>query len=409
MSAPALGLRANARQFALLVGVNALVGAVLGLERVMLPLELEGMLGVDGKLGLLSFVAAFGLGKATGNYAAGQLADRVGRKPMLIGGWVLALPVPWLLLHVSTLSEVLLANLLLGLSQGLAWSSTVIMKIDLVGPKRRGWAMGINECAGYVAVALSALGSSALAARGLSPFAPGLVFVAVGLALSAGLVKETRAHAEGEAAGGGAHPGAREVFWRTTWRDPQLAPVTRAGLVNNLNDGVAWGLFPGLFASAGLDAAAVAGLVALVPLVWGLGQLGSGPLSDRVGRRLPIAAGMAVQALGLGVVAVGRGFGSFALGQVLLGLGTALVYPTLLAAIGDGAHPRWRASAVGVYRLWRDLGYVFGALLAGLAADALGVRAAVGLVALLTLASGLEVWGRLKRPTDGRLLRAAPN
>jgi MFS family permease len=348
---------------------------------------------------VLSFIVVFGLTKALTNYLAGRLSDRFGRKHVLVAGWLVATPVPFLLMWAPSWTWVLVANALLGVSQGLSWSTTVIMKIDLVGPERRGLAMGLNEFAGYVAVALTALATGYIAARhGLrpEPFYLGIGFVVLGLALSALLVKETRHHVAVESRLQGDLPPSdlptpRQVFWRTTLLDPNLSSASQAGLVNNLNDGMVWGLFPLLFAGAGLNLARIGTLAALYPGTWGIAQLVTGAWSDRVGRKWLIASGMWTQAVGIAVVVLSSGFAGFAVGAVLLGLGTAMVYPTLLAAIGDVARPEWRASSVGVYRLWRDLGYAIGALLAGLSADALGLPAAIWLIAGLTFASGLMV------------------
>jgi MFS family permease len=398
-----LGLRANLGQFALLVVVNAFVGAMVGLERAILPALAEQEFELAARTAVLSFIAVFGVTKALTNYVAGRLSDRVGRKLVLVGGWLVAAPVPLLLMWAPSWGWVLVANVLLGVSQGLTWSTTVTMKIDLAGPRRRGLAMGLNEFAGYVAVAGSALATGYLAARYSlrpAPFVLGLGYVVVGLALSVLAVRETLPHAAAEAALRGA-PAAtdarspRDIFWDTTLRDRDLSSVTQAGLVNNLNDGMAWGLFPLLFAAARLELDEVGLLAAIYPATWGLAQLVTGAWSDRVGRRWPIAAGMWVQAVGIAVVALSSGFAGFAVGAALLGLGTAMVYPTLLAAIGDVAHPSWRASAVGVYRLWRDLGYAVGALLAGLVADGFGLAAALWVVAGLTLASGVVVAVRM--------------
>ncbi|MEQ1760087.1 MAG: MFS transporter [Vicinamibacterales bacterium] len=391
-----LGLRENLGQFALLVIVNAFVGAMVGLERSILPAMAEQEFQLAARTAVLSFIVVFGLAKAFTNYGAGRLSDRLGRKHVLVAGWLVALPVPFLLMWAPTWNWVLFANLLLGVSQGLTWSTTVIMKIDLVGPTRRGLAMGLNEFAGYLAVAASALATGWIAARyGLrpQPFYLGVVFAVVGLALSVLLVRETRHHASHESSLLGPPredvPTPREVFWRTTWFDANLSSVSQAGLVNNLNDGMAWGLFPLVFAAAGMNLAQVGLLAAAYPATWGLGQLATGALSDRTGRKALIVWGMWIQAAGIGVTAVAQAFSSFVIGAVLLGIGTAMVYPTLLAAIGDVAHPTWRASAVGVYRLWRDLGYAIGALLAGLTADAFGLSAAMWVIAALTFASGL--------------------
>jgi MFS family permease len=392
-----LGLRENLGQFALLVVVNAFVGAMVGLERSILPAMAEHEFQLVARTAVLSFIVVFGVAKALTNYGAGRLSDRVGRKQVLVAGWLAAVPVPFLLMWAPSWNWVLFANLLLGISQGLTWSTTVIMKIDLVGPSQRGLAMGLNEFAGYVAVAASALATGWMATRyGLrpEPFYLGVVFVAVGLALSALLVRETHHHVSHESALLGAVSpddalSPREVFWRTTVLDRNLSSVSQAGLVNNLNDGMAWGLFPLVFAAAGMGLAQVGLLAAIYPATWGLAQLVTGALSDRTGRKPLIVWGMWTQAAGIGVVTVARTFVGFVTGAVLLGIGTAMVYPALLAAIGDIAHPSWRASAVGVYRLWRDLGYAIGALLAGVTADAFGLNVAMWVIAALTLGSGV--------------------
>ena len=404
-----LGLRQNLPQFALLVGVNALVGGMLGQERTVVPLLGKEEFGLTGYTAGLTFILVFGLAKAATNYFAGTWSDRYGRKPVLVAGWLVAVPVPLLLIWAPSWGWVIAANVLLGISQGLTWSTTVVMKIDLVGPSRRGLAMGLNEAAGYAAVAVTALATGYLAeAYGLrpAPFFLGIAFAALGLGLSTLAVRETREHARLEAANHVAradgrhdhlHGGLtnRQVFTQTSFREPALSSASQAGLVNNLNDGLAWGLFPIIFATAGLSVARIGILAALYPAVWGVGQLFTGALSDRWGRKWMIAAGMWLQAIALGVIAAVDGFGPWALAAVLLGAGTAMVYPTLLAAIGDVAHPAWRARSVGAYRLWRDGGFAVGALLAGLVADALGVRAAVWVVAGLTAMSGLVVAVRM--------------
>ncbi len=401
---PRLGLRANLAQFSLLVVVNAFVGAMVGMERSILPSIAEEEFHLAAKVAILSFIVVFGVSKALTNYVAGRVSDAVGRKRVLVAGWLVAVPVPFLLMWAPSWSWILFANLLLGISQGLTWSTAVIMKIDLAGPENRGLAMGLNEFAGYFAVALSALATGQVASLyGLrpEPFFLGVAYVVMGLGLSTILVRETHHHVAVEVGRAGAAPteatpGAREIFWRTTAGDRDLSAVTQAGLVNNLNDGMAWGLFPILFAQAGLGLSTIGWLAALYPAVWGLSQLVTGALSDRIGRKGLIVGGMLTQAAGLGVVATGHATFAFATGQVLLGLGTAMVYPTLLAAIGDVARPSWRASAIGVYRLWRDLGYAIGAVLAGLVADAFGVSTAVWVVAALTAASGVVVLARMR-------------
>lgn len=403
----ALGLRANAGQFALLVLVNAFVGAMVGQERSILPAIAEQDFDLAARSAILSFILVFGVVKAATNYLAGYLSDRVGRKRVLLIGWAVAAPVPFLLMWAPSWGWVLVANAFLGVSQGLTWSTTVIMKIDLAGPTRRGLAMGLNEFAGYFAVAASALATGHVAhAWGLrpEPFYLGVLYVVLGGGVALLLVGDTHGHARAEAAGTRAGPsvGAAEVFRRTTISDRDLSSVSQAGLVNNLNDGMAWGLFPLVFALAGLDVAEIAALAAIYPAVWGVVQLVTGAWSDRIGRKRLIAGGMWLQAAAIAGVAVSHSFAGFAASQVLLGVGTAMVYPTLLAAIGDVAHPSWRASAVGVYRLWRDLGYAVGALLAGILADAVGLSGAMWAVAAITAGSGLVVAFRMRETLHSR-------
>jgi MFS family permease len=394
-----LGLRENWAQFALLVLVNAFVGGMVGLERTIVPLLAEADFGLASRTIALSFIVSFGVVKAFANLFAGRFSDRVGRKRILVAGWLFGLPVPLIIIAAPSWDWVVLANVLLGINQGLCWSTTVIMKIDLVGPVRRGLAMGLNEAAGYLAVAGAALASGVIAASyGLrpEPFYLGIVFAVAGLLLSVFFVRDSHGHArhEGRLQAGSDAAAAlsfREIFALTSWRDRRLFAVSQAGLVNNLNDGMAWGLFPLFFTAGGLRIDQIAILSALYPAVWGVGQLGTGALSDQVGRKPLIAGGMALQAAGIFLVVATAGFAPWAAGAVVLGLGTAMVYPTLLAAIGDVAHPEWRASSVGVYRLWRDGGYAIGALLAGIVADLLGLTWAIGVIGVLTLLSGLVV------------------
>jgi MFS family permease len=400
-AAPAvrLGLLENWQQFSLLVLINAFVGGMVGLERTIVPLLAEQEFGLASRTIALSFIVSFGVVKALANLFAGRFSDRIGRKQILIAGWLFGLPVPLIIMLAPSWDWIVLANVLLGINQGLCWSTTVIMKIDLVGPARRGLAMGLNEAAGYLAVAAAALASGYLAARyGLrpEPFYLGVVFAVAGLILSLIFVRDSRAHAWHEAtlrddAATRAAPSFREIFALTSWKDRRLFAVSQAGLVNNLNDGMAWGLFPLFFTTGGLGIDQIAILAAIYPAVWGLGQLGTGALSDHIGRKPLITGGMAVQALGIFIIVTSAGFAPWAVGAALLGVGTAMVYPTLLAAIGDVAHPEWRASSVGVYRLWRDGGYAIGALLAGIVADLLGLRWAIGAVGVLTLVSGVVV------------------
>jgi MFS family permease len=396
---PRLGLRANLGQFSLLVGVNALVGGMIGQERTVLPLLATRVFGLRAVTATLTFILAFGAVKAVTNFFAGMLSDRLGRKPVLLTGWIVGAPVPLLLIWAPSWGWIVFANMLLGVNQGLTWSTTVIMKIDLVGGERRGLAMGLNEAAGYGAVAITALVTGVIAAHaGLrpEPFFLGIAYAGLGLGLSALFVRETHAHVHHEARTLAASElSMRDIFVLTSVRDRALSACSQAGMVNNLNDGLAWGLFPLYFAAAGLSVSRIGVLAALYPAVWGVAQLVTGALSDRVGRKWLIAGGMWLQAVAIGAVAATRSFTPWALAVVLLGLGTAMVYPTLLAAIGDVAHPRWRASAVGVYRLWRDGGFAVGALVAGVTADVAGVRGAIWLVAVLTGLSGGVVAARM--------------
>lgn len=414
-----LGLQANWRQFALLVVVNAFVGAMVGLERVIVPLLAEQDFGLSSRSVILSFIISFGVVKALANLFAGRSSDRIGRKAILVSGWLVGLPVPFLIMWAPSWNWVVFANVLLGINQGLCWSTTVIMKIDLVGPSRRGLAMGLNECAGYVAVSLAALASGYIAATYAlrpQPFYLGVAFAIAGLLLSVFFVKETKGHAQQEADMRNAHtapsvglestayplgnhhssttpaqPSFARILLVTSWKDRALFSVSQAGMINNLNDGMAWGLFPLLFASAGLGIGNIGLLAAIYPGVWGLTQLATGMLSDRVGRKWMIASGMWVQAAAIFMIVLVRGFAPWFAGAALLGFGTALVYPTLLAAVGDVAHPDWRASAVGVYRLWRDGGYALGAILAGALADIFDLALTIAIVGGITFVSGMVV------------------
>lgn len=400
-----LGLKENLAQFSLLVGVNALVGGMIGQERTVLPLLAKEEFGLTAFTATLTFIAAFGIVKAATNFFAGTLSDRYGRKPVLIAGWIIGLPVPLLLIWAPTWGWVIFANVLLGINQGLTWSTTVIMKIDLVGPQRRGFAMGLNEAAGYGAVAVTALATGYIAERwGLrpEPFFLGLAYAGLGLGLSVMFVRETRGHAHHEAAN---HTAVHEhlhhelttgeIFTLTSFREKALSAASQAGLVNNLNDGLAWGLFPIFFAANGLAVGRIGILAAIYPAIWGLGQLYTGGLSDRIGRKPLIAGGMLTQAAAIAWMAAVTGFWPWALGAAALGAGTAMVYPTLLAAIGDVAHPAWRARSVGIYRLWRDAGFAVGAILAGVLADLVSLEAAIYAVAALTAISGIVVIVRM--------------
>ena len=400
-----LGLKENWAQFLLLVIINAFVGAMVGLERSILPEMGEEEFGIAARTAILSFIVVFGLTKAAANYFAGRLSDRWTRKSVLVAGWLVAIPVPFLLMWAPGWGWVLFANVLLGASQGLSWSAAVIMKIDLAGPRQRGLAMGFNEAAGYFAVGGAALATGWIAANyGLrpEPFYLGVAFVVIGLFLSVFIARDTSDHARlesqehSEQIEQSEDVGQKEVFAMSTWRHADLSSVSQAGLVTNLKDGMAWGLFPLFYAAAGMDLAQIGILTAIYPALWGVGQLFTGGLSDRVGRKIMIVVGMWMQAAGIVVTVLSGEFVGFAVGAVLLGVGTALVYPTLLAAVSDVAHPSWRASAVGIYRLWRDSGYAVGAIVAGVIADALDMDWALWVIAAIAVVSGLIVAVRMK-------------
>jgi MFS family permease len=394
-----LGLRENLGQFVLLVVINAFVGSMVGLERTVLPLLGEREFGLTSKTAITSFIVSFGITKAVLNLVAGRMSERVGRKPLLVAGWLFALPVPFLIINAPAWWWIDLANVLLGANQALAWSMTVIMKVDLVGPRRRGLALGLNEFAGYFAVGVTSWVTGYLAAQYAlrpQPFYLGIVIALLGLGLSLLFVQETLGHVRLEAAGGAAGAGAVQpslghIFFLTSIGNASLFAACQAGLVNNLNDGMSWGLYPLFFAAFGLGVESIGVIKAVYPGVWGLLQIATGPLSDRVGRKALIAGGMAVQAGGIWLTVLGASYAAWLAGAALQGLGTAMVYPTLLAAITDHAHPTWRATSLGVYRFWRDLGYAVGALLSGVVADLFGFAAAIHLVAALTLASGIVV------------------
>ncbi|CDX20538.1 Major facilitator family transporter [Mesorhizobium plurifarium] len=395
--AVALGLKANWKQFSLLVLINAFVGGMVGIERTVVPLIGAEEFGVASTTLVVSFIVSFGVVKACANLVSGQLADTWGRKRVLILGWLFGLPVPFMIIWAPSWGWIVAANALLGINQGFAWSMTVIMKVDLVGPKSRGLAVGLNEFAGYLAVGVTAFLTGYLASRyGLRPMPIylGIGYAVLGAALSILLVRDTREHVRLELAD---HPkqasplGFREIFMLTSFGDRNLFAASQAGLVNNLNDGMSWGLFPLFFAANGLGVERIGILKAVYPAVWGIFQVATGPLSDRWGRKGLIVAGMWVQAAGLLTTAMTRDFGWWLLASLLLGLGTAMVYPSLIAAVSDASHPSWRARSLSVYRFWRDLGYAIGALSAGLIADFFGFAAAIGAIAALTFLSGAVV------------------
>jgi MFS family permease len=392
-----LGLRENWRQFSLLILVNAFVGGMVGLERTVVPLIGSQQFGLVLKTAIFSFIVSFGVVKAFSNLVSGTLADRAGRKKVLVAGWVFGVPVPFMIMFAPSWGWIVAANVLLGVNQGLAWSMTVLMKIDLVGPRGRGLAIGLNEFAGYLAVGLTAFGTGYLAsAYGLrpEPFYLGVGYVILGLLVSIFLVGDTGEHVRLEIASHPPEPSPLtfgEIFAKTSFKDRNLFASSQAGLVNNLSDGMSWGVFPLFFSAFGLGVERIGLLKAVYPAVWGCLQVLTGPLSDRWGRKGLIVGGMWVQAIGIFVTVLSRSFGWWMLGSVLLGVGTAMVYPTLIAAVSDNSHPSWRARSLSVYRFWRDLGYAVGALSAGIIADTLGISWAVGSVGALTFLSGVVV------------------
>jgi MFS family permease len=404
LHAVTLGLRANWRQFALLVLINAFVGGMVGIERTVVPLIGSEEFGIASTTLVVSFIVSFGVVKALANLVSGHLADVWGRKHVLVLGWMFGLPVPFMIVWAPSWEWVIAANALLGINQGLAWSMTVIMKVDLVGPKSRGLAVGLNEFAGYLAVGVTAFLTGYLASRyGLRPVPIylGMGYAALGTILSVLLVRDTRGHVRLEAsehARQAASIGFREVFTLTSFRDRNLFAASQAGLVNNLNDGMSWGILPLFFAGFGLGVERIGILKAVYPAAWGILQVATGPLSDRWGRKGLIVAGMWVQSAGLFLTAGTREFRWWLVGSLLLGLGTAMVYPSLIAAVSDASHPAWRARSLSVYRFWRDLGYAIGALSAGLIADFFGLSWAIASIAALTFLSGVVVAVLMRHP-----------
>jgi MFS family permease len=400
-----LGLRENWQQFSLLVLLNAFVGGMVGLERTVVPLIGSQEFRIASTTIVVSFIVSFGVVKAFANLISGHLADLYGRKHLLVAGWLFGLPVPFMIGWGPTWGWVVAANALLGINQGLAWSMTVIMKVDLVGPKSRGLAVGLNEFAGYLSVGLTAFLTGYIAARyGLrpQPFYLGIGYAAVGLVLATLLVRDTRHHVRLEASRHAAASmdtlGFWQIFRRTSFGDRNLFAASQAGLVNNLNDGMSWGIFPLFFASFGLGVERIGTLKAVYPVVWGVLQTVTGPLSDRWGRKGLIAAGMWVQAVALCLTAATHSYRWWLVASVLLGVGTAMVYPTLIASVSDASHPIWRARSLSVYRFWRDMGYAIGALLAGIITDLVGAAYAIAAIGALTFASGTIVALLMDRP-----------
>lgn len=393
-----LGLRENWKQFTLLVIVNAFVGGMIGLERTIIPRLAEADFGLAAKTAILSFIVVFGVTKALTNYYTGRLANRFGRKNLLVTGWIVGLPVPLMLIYAPTWDWIIAANVLLGINQGLTWSSTIVMKIDLVGEKNRGFAMGLNEFAGYVAVALVAFLTGWMASTwGLRPypFYLGIALAVAGLLLSWIFVRDTHRHVQLEASSS-TIPKLKNIFWETTWFHRNLGSVTQAGVVNNLNDGMVWGLLPLLLVSRGFDLHETGIIVAAYPAVWGIGQLFTGGLADRFCKKTMLYLGMLMQGGALLAMLAANSFGAFLALSVLLGIGTAVVYPTFLAAVSDYTHPDQRPKSIGVFRLWRDLGYAIGAVMTGLIADAFGMLAPILIIGLLTVASALVIRLRMR-------------
>ena len=394
-----LGLKENWQQFTLLVFVNAFVGGMVGLERSILPQIAEFEFGIAAKTAILSFIVVFGIVKAITNYYTGALANKLGRRNLLIIGWLFAIPIPFILMYANSWNWIIAANVLLGINQGLAWSSTVVMKIDLVGEKQRGFAMGLNEFAGYIAVAVVAFITGWIATEfGIRPypFYLGFLIVGLGLLLSIFFIKDTRGHVAAEAQSNKVLK-LKNIFWDTTWRDRSLGSVSQAGLINNLNDGMAWGIFPILLASKGFSLDQIGIIVAVYPAVWGLGQLFTGKMADNYPKKNLLFLGMLLQAIALMLFAWSTTMTHYVLLSSLLGWGTAMVYPTFLASIAENTHPQDRAKSIGVFRLWRDLGYAIGAILTGIIADKISLVAAILFIAVLTFLSALVIVVRMPK------------
>ncbi|HEY0679935.1 MAG TPA: MFS transporter [Chitinophagaceae bacterium] len=392
-----LGLKENWKQFFLLVVINAFVGGMVGIERSVLPQIADVEFHIAAKTAILSFIIVFGIVKAATNYFTGTLANRLGRKNLLVIGWLFALPIPFMLMYAPNWNWILAANILLGINQGLTWSTTVLMKIDLVGEKQRGFAMGLNEFAGYIAVAVVAFLTGWIAGRwGLRPypFYLGVIISVLGLIFSWLFVKDTIHHVNYEAGASKAEP-LKQLFWDTTWKNRNLGSVSQAGLVNNLNDGMMWGIFPILLATKNFTLAQIGIITAVYPAVWGIGQLFTGKMADRFCKKKMLYWGMVIQAFALAGFIIAQTLTHYLLFSALLGWGTALVYPTFLASISENTHPHDRAGSIGVFRLWRDLGYAIGAVITGVLADLAGMNATILFISIITLGSGIVVWFRM--------------
>ena len=400
-----LGLKENWKQFTLLVIINAFVGGMVGLERSILPQIAEKEFAIAAKTAILSFIIVFGIVKAISNYYSGTLANKFGRKKLLVAGWIIAIPIPFILMFAPTWSWIIAANILLGINQGLTWSSTVVMKIDLVGEKQRGFAMGLNEFAGYIAVAAVAFLTGWIASEyGIRPypFYIGIVLVVLGLLGSIFIIKDNKQHVAKESINN-TIPLLKNIFWDTTWKNKNLGSVTQAGLINNLNDGMAWGIFPILLATKGFTIGEIGIVTAIYPAVWGIGQLFTGKMADTFCKKDMLYVGMVLQAIALIVLVWANTMFHFIILSSILGWGTAMVYPTFLATVAENTNPQDRAKSIGIFRLWRDLGYAIGAILTGIIADLISMNASIIFIGLLTLASAFIIRYRMKCRTDGSL------
>jgi MFS family permease len=400
-----LGLKENWKQFTLLVIINAFVGGMVGLERSILPRIADVEFHIAVKTAILSFIIVFGIVKAITNYYTGALANRFGRKKLLVAGWIIGIPIPFILMFAPSWSWIIAANVLLGINQGLTWSSTVVMKIDLVGERQRGFAMGLNEFAGYIAVAIVAFFTGWMASEyGIRPypFYIGIGLVILGLTTSIFLIKDTKHHVATETISNTV-PRLKNIFWDTTWKDKNLGSVTQAGLINNLNDGMAWGIFPILLATKGFTIGEIGIITAVYPAVWGIGQLFTGKMADRFCKKDMLYTGMFLQAIALITLIWANTMSHFIILSLILGWGTAMVYPTFLATVAENTNPQDRAKSIGIFRLWRDLGYAIGAILTGIIADLVNLNASILFIGLLTLISAFIIQYRMVCRSDGLL------